>query len=680
MKTSLLSLFLIFLVSATQGQTVLFSDDFESGTNNWFLTGTWGTTPLQSNSPSTSLTESPVGNYADQMTMLATMSSGINLDTIISAELSFWAIYDLENGFDYMYVDISADGGNNWINIAALNGQGNLTPWIEYTYSLGGFVGNSDVRVRFRFVSDQGLNFDGMYIDDVTITSFDVDNSPPLILHTPPELLEGSLNDFYVIADIIDISGINQALVTYNVDGGSNLTSSGTNTIDDEYVFLIPAQSAGSFVEYWIAVTDGSPASNVANSDTFAYVAGNHIFYDNAMVDFVNSVGPASASGLTGTAVRISITASTTLSAALIRNYTDINRPNSDMQVHIWSATSGFPDADLITPITLSPTASLNEPHAMTYIDLRPYSAQLANLTGDIFIGYTVPTGETWLTQSTPGIANRTVGFDGSLWGAITDDYHFRAVTQAYAGAPTADFSWDASSDPQVAFTDLSSNSPNSWFWEFQNQGATNINQSPSYTFSANGNYNVCLTAGNTVGVDKKCQLVLIQAFPVAIFNYSTASSPTIQFFDQSTNVPQVWAWDFDDLGATSSLKDPTHTFSASGNYDVCLIATNNAGPSVPSCETVVIFPTGIHEVFINKLSLKPNPANQQALLSSKESIDWLNADIQVFNLTGQLMDVAYDANENGIYLKVGNLASGQYLIIASEHGEIKGGGQLIVY
>lgn len=51
----------------------------------------------------------------------------------------------------------------------------------------------------------------------------------------------------------------------------------------------------------------------------------------------------------------------------------------------------------------------------------------------------------------------------------------------------------------------------------------------------------------------------------------------TVAFADLSTENPIQWLWDFGD-GATSNLRNPTHTYSAAGNYTVTLTATNTGG------------------------------------------------------------------------------------------------------
>ena len=69
-------------------------------------------------------------------------------------------------------------------------------------------------------------------------------------------------------------------------------------------------------------------------------------------------------------------------------------------------------------------------------------------------------------------------------------------------GAPTADFAAapHAGADPlQVTFTDLSSNTPTSWSWDFGDTGAS-TDQHPVYVYPSAGFYTVSLTATNASG------------------------------------------------------------------------------------------------------------------------------------------------------------------------------------
>ncbi len=66
---------------------------------------------------------------------------------------------------------------------------------------------------------------------------------------------------------------------------------------------------------------------------------------------------------------------------------------------------------------------------------------------------------------------------------------------------------------------------------------------------------------------------------PVADFNTATTTScfGVIRFTDMSTSTPQGWNWNFGD-GGSSTIQNPTHTYTAPGVYTVTLIVTNTLG------------------------------------------------------------------------------------------------------
>ena len=584
MKIRLFTFSLLFCFAA-HAQTVIFFDDFESGLSNWTVTGLWGTSALYAYSGSNSFTESPFGNYTDLYTATATMDTGVDLTSALDADVSFYAIYSIEEGFDFMYVDASPDGGTTWYNLGSFTGEDYLTPWIKYTFPLGAFVGNPDVRIRFRFESDMALNYDGMYIDDFAITKYNVDLSPPLITHVPSVLYEGTLGDNPLTAEIIDASGIASATMYYSVDGGSYSPVTGVSTVGDDYLFTVPEQAPGSFVHYYFTATDLYVIPNTAVSDTFAYVAGNYIGYDNAVVNFVNDIGGLAASGYGQTAVKITFTGMTDLVALVIQNYTDPGKLNDSINIHVWSASGGLPSADVIPSFKVKPFANFAHPYIGTYVDLRPYAAMLSGLTGDYFIGYGSDSAA-WLTQTTPGIASRTYVNSGGTWFSITDDYHFRAVTTEITGAPDVDFSYDLAAEPDVAFTDLTTNSPSAWSWDF-GDGSTSTDENPTHTYLTNGLFNVCLTASNVVGSDMGCQIVTIDSYLPPSADFSFSGDPTVTFTDLSTNSPVSWHWEFSD-GTTSEEQNPVHLYENNGTYNVCLFATNEQGTDM-ECKDVTI-------------------------------------------------------------------------------------------
>ncbi len=76
---------------------------------------------------------------------------------------------------------------------------------------------------------------------------------------------------------------------------------------------------------------------------------------------------------------------------------------------------------------------------------------------------------------------------------------------------------------------------------------------------------------------------------PVAAFSFGDVGpcDGAITFTDQSTAVPQSWLWDFGD-GNTSTMQNPTHTYTTSGTYTVTLTVSNTLGSDV-STQTITV-------------------------------------------------------------------------------------------
>jgi gliding motility-associated-like protein len=72
---------------------------------------------------------------------------------------------------------------------------------------------------------------------------------------------------------------------------------------------------------------------------------------------------------------------------------------------------------------------------------------------------------------------------------------------------------------------------------------------------------------------------------PVANFD-TTSTGFTYNFIDASTGGATSWAWDFGD-GSTSSLQNPSHTYTANGFQTVCLTTSNSNGCADTSCRIV---------------------------------------------------------------------------------------------
>ena len=590
MKKYLLFPALMAIAISGFSQTVVFSDDFESGAANWDIDGYWGVTDEYAYGGGFSFTDSPWDpTYTAGEVQTATMVTSVDLSAALDAEVTFYALIDLEEGFDYMYLDASDDDGAGWINIGVFNGEGMLTDWMPFTFGLGAFVGSPTVKLRFRFEPDFFVEYDGMYIDDFTITSYTTDASPPLILHDVMPLYQGALYENELTATLLDASGISSTSLWYSADGAAYSSVSGVSLGGDDYGYTIPVMDPGTWITYYFTATDAADDLNTATSPEYEIITGQYIGYDDGVIDFVNDIGNASLSGYSQAAVRITLDSFATVVSLVIQNYTDNTRPNDSILIHVWADDAGLPGADLIEPFKLFPEATLELPNKGTRVDLRPYADELEGLIGDIWIGFSSPDGAAWVSQSTPGVALRTYTEFFGTWAEYYSDFHFRAITGPYSGAPNADFTFDASGDPTVLFTDLSTNYPDSWEWDFGDGVGSSTLQNPSYTYTANGDYEVCLTAGNAIGTSTHCETVTIGSFtpPAALFTFDDSADPAISFTDLSTNAPTAWVWTFGD-GGGSTVADPSHTYSTNGTFNVCLTASNLAGDDT-YCTDVVI-------------------------------------------------------------------------------------------
>lgn len=156
----------------------------ENGDNisNWDVSGMWGSTSLFSYSPSTSITDSPNGNYSNNSTTIIQLSNGTSLNNAQAANVSFYAKWDIETGWDYVQFEISTDGGNSWIpQCGKFTGIGNnnqaegeplydglQNAWVKEEIDLSDYLEQS-ILARFKLVSDQAVTEDGFYFDDFNI-------------------------------------------------------------------------------------------------------------------------------------------------------------------------------------------------------------------------------------------------------------------------------------------------------------------------------------------------------------------------------------------------------------------------------------------------------------------------------------------------------------------------------
>jgi len=114
----------------------------------------------------------------------AQLTSEVDLSGVDSASLDFAIWYDIELGFDFLYVTISSDGGVIWDVLEpdhssqgefgpALSGRSqdesdDVDGWVNESIDLSSYAGQ-EVRIRFELLTDSAISGGGVAIDNIEV-------------------------------------------------------------------------------------------------------------------------------------------------------------------------------------------------------------------------------------------------------------------------------------------------------------------------------------------------------------------------------------------------------------------------------------------------------------------------------------------------------------------------------
>lgn len=121
------------------------------------------------------------GNRGDSIDSMLTGTFDLTGQT--EATLEFWTWYDIEEDWDYAYVEASGDGGKTWTILEALNTTtdnpvgnsygagftGAQSDWVQERIDLSPFAGG-EVMLRFEYITDDAVYRDGFVIDDISVS------------------------------------------------------------------------------------------------------------------------------------------------------------------------------------------------------------------------------------------------------------------------------------------------------------------------------------------------------------------------------------------------------------------------------------------------------------------------------------------------------------------------------
>ena len=150
------------------------------------------------------------------------------------------------------------------------------------------------------------------------------------------------------------------------------------------------------------------------------------------------------------------------------------------------------------------------------------------------------------------------------------------------------------------------------------------------------------------------------------IANFSDAiSGYTATFTNLSTSINNTlnYFWDFGD-GNTSSIQNPSHTYTTSGTYTITLI-TSDCIFADTSVYTIQIGTNSMKETSDSEFDLYPNPTTKQLNLMVDSNL--LGSVYTVYDNTGKLV-LTGKINTENTSVELGNLSAGLYLFRMGEN------------
>ena len=338
---------------------------------------------------------------------------------------------------------------------------------------------------------------------------------------------------------------------------------------------------------------------------------------------------------------------------------------------------------------------------------------------GDGNFGVSAYNGSIFHTYNTTGVFNvcMSVLVTDSVGDTVCFDSICKNIT--VSGIPincAAGFRWtiDSANPRAYTFIDTSTfsapgvGSVDSIVWEF-GDGNQAFGDSVVHTYAQNGAYNVCQTIylisqGSVICSDTICVSITVNVIPdfcsieyiidtvnsyngvVYIWNLGDSLNP---------NTINTYQWNFGD-GSFSNQAYPTHNYSLTGDYEVCLTITAinpNQDTCVKTyCDTIKVDPNGgltnigagftlnvlnpltigINEFKSGAMQVYPNPASSfvkldMGSINAKEVV-WMIHDMK----GSQVLSGVFNAKKEGIKrIDVSKLNAGIYLISVKDNSSV---------
>ncbi|MFC0007816.1 immune inhibitor A domain-containing protein [Micromonospora siamensis] len=112
-----------------------------------------------------------------------TLTRTIDLTGATTASITSKLSYEIEEDYDYLFAEVSTDGGATWTPLKnnlhdtratdgtledGIDGSSNGA-WVDSTYDLSAYAGKS-ITFRYRYATDGGLHYAGAFLDNISLT------------------------------------------------------------------------------------------------------------------------------------------------------------------------------------------------------------------------------------------------------------------------------------------------------------------------------------------------------------------------------------------------------------------------------------------------------------------------------------------------------------------------------
>lgn len=490
-------------------------------------------------------------------------------------------------------------------------------------YSTANFTAISNM--SFYWYSNGVLSYTGAaWAGTTTAISYTANGTYTVTLHvfgTAPSCS----NSANAVITVTNASGclLNASYMANNLGGGNvNFTSNSTNTlVSSTYTWSFGDGSTGSGANPSHTYTNNgiyTVSLTAINSATClsSFVGTISVCLSPVSAGFNYSVGPNGQVTFTST--------STPSGSNTVYNWTFHNQvPGTYSALGVPTATFTFPANGFYTVSLSSGVLGCSSSTTQSF-----FVNNICNLNA--FINYSAPSpnGLVNFTGSSAGTNSTTTyvwGFGDGNTGTGQSPAHTYTNPGVYTVTLTitntgtcnatstttsnvqvcmmgAGFNWVPGNNGLVTFysTSTGTNAGTSYTWTINNwqNNISGVNMpTVSHTYSANGTFTVLLTIQNGPGCTFFSQQMVSvnNASCTANPNFSLAQTATAQVWNAIPAFPAnitnaVWSWGD---GSSSNGLFVSHTYSASGMYNICLSVTVNCSSTASACSSYSIFRSG---------------------------------------------------------------------------------------